>query len=139
MPFDQSKYGRVVVLAILTALVAGCSRGLERVAVKGQVTFDGQPVQRGRIRFLPDSHTEAPMSGAEITDGQYTVAQGGVPVGTHRVEIEAFRVGTANDDPNIPPTLGRQFLPARYNRESDLRFTAPSGSDPLTKDFHLTK
>lgn len=127
----------VVFLATLVLVLTSCERGRQRVPVSGRVTYEGHPIKRGAIRFLPDKQTEAPMSGAVIIEGQYTVAQGGVPVGTHRIEIEAYEGGSEDGDVNVP--AARQYLPPRYNRESDLSLTVALGSNPITKNFELSK
>ena len=62
-------------------MLAGCGgqEGSERVVVSGTVTYRGEPLDDGEIRFLPIKGTKAPMSGAKIIDGQYAVeARGGV-------------------------------------------------------------
>jgi hypothetical protein len=128
-------------LALALALAAGCGKdGPERAVVRGRVTYQGQPVAHGHIRFLPEEGAIAPPTGAVITDGRYSAdAQGGVPVGTHRVEIEAFRAAPKPGDDvdvNVPPPP--QYLPPRFNRASELQLTVPAGGGAITKDFDLT-
>ena len=75
-------------------LLSGCSedQGPERVVVSGTVTYNGKPVPEALIRFVPVQTSAVPMAGAVVTDGKYRVdIRGGVPVGTHRIEIEAYR------------------------------------------------
>ena len=78
-------------VAILLSLVAmgGCGKsGLDKVPLHGTVTFKGQPIPDGEVRFVPIGETKGPASVGNIVDGQYKVdARGGVPVGKHRVEI----------------------------------------------------
>ena len=125
--------------------LVGCGRsGPEMVTVSGTVTFEGRPVQEGRIRFRPAEGTRATVTGADIRDGKYTVTnKGGVPVGTHRVEIEALRArpgaGGGADIPGAPATSVQQYIPARYNKQTELTITIEPGSGAVTKDFALTK
>lgn len=133
-------------LALCCLPAAGCGRGgPERIVVRGTVTYQGQRVEFGHIRFLPAEGTEAPMSGGYISGGRYVAdARGGVPVGTHRVEITAFRT-----DPKYAHLDGalsgeveaelpsQQYIPAQYNAGSKLTITIPSGSRSIEKDFEL--
>ena len=130
---------------LLLLMAAGCGPGgPERTIVSGTVTFDGQGVQEGTIRFVPTQDTTLPVSGAPIQDGQYRVdALGGVPVGAHRVEIEATRADPKAAAPGeeIPGVEGpprEQYIPAKYNRDSELQVTIESGQ-AVTKDFDLAK
>ena len=136
----------VLVAAVLSAaLLSGCGRGdgPERVVVSGTVTYRGQPLEKGQIQFFPAQGTKAPMAGAEIVAGKYKVdAKGGVPVGTHRVEILALR--PAPLPKNLPPEAldqgvpMQQYIPAKYNAKSELELTIAPGSRPVAKDFSLT-
>ena len=133
----------------LLVLLIGCGGeggwDVERCVVSGAVTYDGQPIQEGLIRFVPEEGTVAPASAVQIQNGKYTIdAEGGVPVGTHRVEIEAYRddpKGLADGEEEIPGVEGppqEQFIPEKYNRASELKATV-EGKSPVTKDFELTK
>jgi len=137
-------------LVVLSCVaVSGCGRdGPERVVLTGTVTYQGEPVQYGRIRFLPADGTVAPMSGGYISKGRYVAdAKGGVPVGTHRVEITAFRIDpkyvhlTDNPDfhlsANIEEIPRQQYIPEQYNAASKLTMTIPPGSRRIEKDFDL--
>jgi len=127
---------------ILTA--GGCSKksAIDRVVVSGSVTYQGQPISLGQIRFLPDANTQAPMSGAFISDGRYVVdAKGGVPVGTHRVEILAFQTEVsrgAGPDIKVQGGSREQYLPEKYNSASGLVLSVgPGQSSPMSHDFNL--
>ncbi len=127
-------------LLIGLGLIAGCGHGPEfqRAIVSGRVSYQGRPVADGTIRFVPVKGTKGPAAIARIEDGDYTVTlHEGVPVGTHRVEIEAFR-------PVAPPAVPhprdrqakQQYLPRQYNRESTLEVTI-DGEGKQTYDFDL--
>ena len=59
--------------------------------VSGKVTFNGSPLVKGQIRFLPIEGSTGPVTVESITDGYYTSEDiGGVPVGVHRVEIRGY-------------------------------------------------
>lgn len=125
----------------------GCgNRGPERVAVSGTVSFNGQPVSEGFIRFVPLSTNPGPATAATINDGKYRAdARGGVPVGTHNVRIEAYRkvsVKNAMPVPGVPNATQedhrQQWLPAKFNTNTTLEITIESGSREITKNFDLT-
>jgi hypothetical protein len=83
--------GFLSVYAILV-LSAGCSDRLPAKQIYGTVTYQGQKVDAGNVRFVPIEGTEGPASRAYIIDGQYRIdARGGVPLGKHRVEVNAQR------------------------------------------------
>jgi hypothetical protein len=134
-------------LVLAAALLSGCrgDRGPERVAVSGTVTYNGKPVAVGTIRFVAGPTSSAPMSAAAIADGKYAAdTHGGVAVGTHKVQIEAFRrIGNrAQSDDRLPPGIKdrspyEQYLPAKYNTSTELEISIPSGSRTITKDFDL--
>src|SRR5689334_11757673 len=112
---------------IAIALTVGCSKSdrLERVLVSGAVTYKGQPVEKGQIRFIPADGTKGPVTVDPIDQGQYTTKNtSGVPVGTHRVEIlgyDAKQYASAGTGPGAPPVP--QLLPKKYNLQSELKKT----------------
>jgi hypothetical protein len=61
--------------------------------VYGTVTVDDQPVDLGQVIFVPIEDTKGPTSYSPIDAGSYRVEgpRGGVPLGTHRVEVVAKR------------------------------------------------
>lgn len=137
----------IAALAALWATTPGCGdSGPPRSVVRGAVTFDGRPIKNGEIRFHPTEGTDTPPWGAVVVDGEYLCqGRGGVPVGTHRVEILAFSDAPAPPpDPDAPmlseeDLVGNQFIPARYNTQTELSVTIEETDEPITKDFHLQK
>jgi hypothetical protein len=131
------------------AVVAGgCGRGgPERALVCGKITYRGEPVTKGEIRFIPIQGTETPMWAANVVDGQYEAyGKGGVPVGTHRIEVFGWRpkLQKAQTTTGLPLglTTGKhpreQYLPAKYNSQSQLEITIAPGSGKIIRDFALT-
>ena len=134
-----------LILLGLTAVapLAGCGKASDRVLASGKVTYRGEPVANGEIRFDAIGGTTQP-AGASIRDGQYqVVGKGGVPVGNHRVSITAFRPNpSASATPSGAGPLGGggvpiQYLPAKYNTQSELTVTLESGETKKTLDFDL--
>jgi len=133
-----------VKLFVGCVLLVGCSKsvGLERVIVSGKVTYQGQPVNQGSIRFVPVQGSKGPASAATIEHGTYEVkASGGVPIGTHRVEIQATRpTGEPKPDhlnylDNVKEPVG-QYLPPKYNTNSELTLNVETGRR-MNYDFKL--
>ena len=82
-----------LLLPVFLTILLGCSGGgLEKAAISGRITFQGKPIEDGNIRFVPIKGTKGPATVGKIIGGNYTAtARGGVPVGTLRVEVEAYR------------------------------------------------
>ena len=137
---------QIVACMLATGVLCGCGAGgPERAVVSGTVTYQGRPLTRGTIRFLPVKGNKMPMSGAMIVDGKYKAdKRGGVPIGTHRVVIEAIRPQRRNSMPGgAPADVGgalvpqEQYLPAKYNVQSELRISLEPGAGSVVKDFEL--
>jgi hypothetical protein len=133
-------------MAFALAISSGCGdRGFERVVVSGTVTHNGKPLPDGAIRFTPVSTSDVPTNGAMIVDGKYRIdSQGGVPVGTHRVRIEAFSKlpDSAQPSTHSPAvTAGnvavRRRLSKARNGNADMEVTIPAGSKEVAKDFDM--
>lgn len=134
---------RLTVYAFAMAFFGGCGwgSGPERVVVSGTVTYNGKPIPEGLIRFAPIQESSVPVGGATITEGEYRAdARGGVPVGTHKVQIQANRLVNpgkpVNPDEELHPGL-YQYIPEKYNAKTQLEITVPPGSRPITKNFEL--
>jgi len=129
--------------ALVLAAASGCGRrsdDVPRATISGTVTYQGQPVVSGQIRFVPTGTPPRPVNGTVIREGKYQAALwGGVPVGACRVEIEAWRlIPNASADRlggGKPPA--EQFLPAKYNEKSELTLTIKPGSGAITQDYDL--
>ena len=136
-----------LVAGCLTMACTGCGRdGPERAVVTGKVTYCGEPVKKGIIRFKPTKGTKTPPWGANIIDGRYEAfGKGGVPVGTHKVEIMAWRdaqpksAQAANDSMDVAggAISGKQYLPPKYNTRTELEITIEPGSGEVARDFIL--
>ncbi|NLF10073.1 MAG: hypothetical protein GX594_19155 [Pirellulaceae bacterium] len=81
-------------LALILIVPLGCGHRsqLARKVISGTVTCGGEAVPSGFIRFAPIEGTSGPNTTARIVDGRYRADnRGGVPLGKHRVEIDAQR------------------------------------------------
>jgi hypothetical protein len=139
--------GIALAWALTPVFFGGCRKeGPERVILSGTVTYKGKPVAEGTILFTPAANSQVPSAGASIVDGNYKVdVHGGVPVGTHRISIQAYRSVPFTLPPGQPEPrnysqgkLRQQYLPKTYNANSQLVITIEPGSRAITKNFDLT-
>ncbi len=141
----RSKFMQKHILSVI-ALVAlfGCgdNSGPDKLIISGTVTFQGAPIEKGQIRFTPTADTKGPTSGAIIENGAYEAkARGGVPIGTHRVQITATRP-TGESKPkdlqglDIIPDPQEQYIPEKYNTQSEITLTVEAGGES-THNFDL--
>ena len=127
---------------ILATLLVGCSSRPALVQISGVVRFEGRPLAKGEIRFLPKPGTAAPANGARIVDGRYRVtARGGLLPGGYRVEIESG--STTGSEPAMPepgagPPQAPLAIPARYNVESTLEAEISGEPREQSLDYELT-
>ena len=134
---SDSRRMALIILSVCV-LSTGCDQGIRRAEVHGKVTLDGQPIPQGDIRFVP---TSGPVWSARIKDGSYTTAgTKGVPTGPLRIEIQAFRtpVSSLPPDPESDAIPVEQYLPAKFNLESQLELTIEPGATTVEKNFELT-
>jgi 2-polyprenyl-6-methoxyphenol hydroxylase-like FAD-dependent oxidoreductase len=105
----------------------GCdsSDSLNRQAISGTVTLDGQPISTGAILFEPATQESGTAVGATIRQGTFAVSRrdGAVP-GPYLVRVYSSSKFQA------PPTKGQtdrtprpmvESLPPRYNTQTELR------------------
>ena len=126
-------------LGAFVLVCVGCGQGpSNRASVAGKVTVDGKPLEEGSIVFVPTEGTTGPTAGGRIRNGNYTIgSKKGPVVGTARVEIRAVRetgrISTFGFDAGQKERV--QYIPARYNEDSQLRADLKRGRNSL--DFEL--
>lgn len=134
--FDTQGMSMVPVVAALSCgMLIGCGRSdsIQRGAVEGTVTFKGDSLAEGVIRFIPSGETQGPMAETSIRDGKFAMPTASGPcVGTQRVEILAFRkTGRKVRNEGVENEEVEQFIPARYNTSSELSATIAAGANAL--------
>jgi hypothetical protein len=128
--------------------MVGCGDhgGPHRAVVSGTITYNGKPISEGMIRFIPDDKSPVPAAGAGVIDGKYRAdAHGGVPVGTFRVQIEAFRplakanLAKASAPKRFAMEEARyQYLPKKHNVDTQVEMTIQPRDREITRNFDLT-
>lgn len=135
------RHGRLWMFLLLM-FSAGCNAGPKPVPIAGEVTFDGHPVQKGRIMFIPVDGTPGRTTGASITDGRYAITKEDGPLagGVYAVRILGMqRTGKKIADPMglsaAPMEIEENYIPAAYNSRTTLKVVI--SESPL--DFRLEK
>ncbi len=124
---------RVLLLTTMLAFLCGCS-GQGTYEVSGSVTYDGQPVEKGEISFVPLEAGAAPDAGL-IENGQFSFR---AKPGKKRVIIRGSR--RLPEDRQTNPEMGilyDDYIPSVYNDESELTAEVGAGGDKPF-EFELT-
>jgi len=125
-----------ICLAMLLLLLTGCGSRSDRLAVSGEVTLDGVPLDEGAIRLTSTGTAKLFASGATIKNGKFHVPQEkGLPPGTYRVEISSPDTRAplvvykgAPGEPALPPTAPER-IPPEYNFNSKQTVEVTSAGD----------
>lgn len=132
--------------AFLCLLLAGCGRSgplkYEPAAVSGKVSYKNEPLEKGLIRFIPDTEViGGQVAGkpvfANIQAGEYNIpVERGAAVGKNRIEIVSYhKTGKTVQMEDTVVDEEVQFLPERFNTKSTLSADVQPGENQL--DFSL--
>ena len=130
-----------LVLLVGVGLLAGCRDPNGRQAVSGTVTFNGKPLDQGRIHFAP-LEKGVSEAGATIQDGKYSIpGDRGLVPGNYKVSIFSYdQTGPKVASEEIPgDRAAKQFkerIPDKYNKQSILKAEV-TGSGSNVFDFTL--
>jgi hypothetical protein len=118
-------------------LALGCSSGSTGPAeypVSGTVTFDGKPIESGRILFRKVGEGDRAYGG-EITNGNYSFTS---EAGKVKVEITASRLipGKFDTSNGTKEPVGEMYIPKQYNSQTTLEADVQPSSNTLP--FELT-
>lgn len=133
MRFLKNDARRVAAWLAVAVLACGCSEGdgLQREAVSGKVTFDGKPLDRGSIQFLPMEANQGAGAWGEVVNGAYSIAASDGPVaGKYSVSISSVSKASAttsvlprDDEGQVDP----HAIPEVYNLRTTLDATVKAG------------
>ena len=140
------RYERVLACLAVVVLCVGCHSRPATLAVQGEVSYDGQAVQRGQIDFVPVDNTPGSSAIGAVNAGRYEipVKWGLRPDGVYLVRIIGYRK-TGKKEPNRVDRGGpaidveENFIPAKYNSESTLKVRVADLAEKKKVDFHLGK
>jgi len=155
---DRSiRAGILLVATIAPAVPFGCSYeddlGGRQLPIAGTVTYNGGPVKKGAIHFLPVVPGDLPASGV-IADGEikdvFTRRQGdGIKPGRYKIAItsfdEAFLESVAKRDAGgpDPDEVARaannlkKLIPVRYSNSRESGLAADISADNRTLRLEL--
>ncbi|MDB5337936.1 MAG: hypothetical protein JWN70_3555 [Planctomycetaceae bacterium] len=129
---------RLVACVAAVSLFMGCQSQVMTVPITGVIKLNSQPIEKGLIEFYPMGTTTGSMTGGDIEKGAYSLpAVSGLRAGgKYRVQITASRK-TGKQAADLMRGSGmidlyEQFVPAKFNRESELELTL---SDPNKRKF----
>jgi hypothetical protein len=138
-------------LCVLVLVGAGCGGDpddLPREQVSGKVSFDGQPITKGNIQFIPAGSVQVTQIGAMINDGSYLIERKEGPVpGVYRVMVNAPDLrseanlagipGKENEAPGARQSMApKDRIPKKYNVASTLTAEVKAAG-PNKLDFDL--
>lgn len=127
-----------LLVPILTCLVTGCGSGDPGgppvYTVNGTVAFLGEPLSDADllVRSVDGKHS----AGTRVTDGKFSVT---APAGMAIVEITSLRDVPGEfreENPGERTPVREQFLPAKYNTQSELKLEIKPNAEAVT--FELT-
>ena len=133
----MSKLTRFLLLTAALLTAVGCGTGQPPTGiVNGDVTWDGQPLKDGHIRY--EAADGKSTGEAPIKDGKFTAT---VQTGDMKVRISANKVigkKKMYDTPDSPTVdMTEEMLPPKYNVQTELKATVASGTQ--TAKFELKK
>jgi hypothetical protein len=111
----------ILVMLGLVFVCCGCDSQPKRYAVRGTVSYQGQPIKFGSISFRAE---DGSTGAAQIQDGKYEVeAVGGLLPGSYRVAINypnpKIPLPSGNEAPGEAVPI-REMLPPKYNDQTEL-------------------
>jgi hypothetical protein len=123
---------------LAAALLAGCS-GVKRCSVSGQISWTGQPIAEGNVKFEPVGDSESATGSARIVNGAYSIDRDqGMLAGKFKVSVYApkqtGRMVKGFDGASDVPEIA-ESIPAKYNEQSELIVELGGGAN--TQDFKL--
>jgi hypothetical protein len=150
MPFNSTGFmqptTRLVLcsLALLLGGSSGCSKSstVQRAAIQGSVTLDGEPLKNGVIEFSPV--TSKLGSGGKITNGRYQLpADKGLPEGEYLVRITSAgeappAQAVAPGMEPAPAGIAKERIAARFNAETTLKLSVPADASSLEQNYETS-
>jgi hypothetical protein len=118
-----------LVLVLGAVALSGCGDNSGPVLVSGDVIYDGTPVKKGVVRFVP-VNGDAPTASAHIEEGKFTVK---LAQTEFRVEFSAAKlpeVGLRGEEIAMD-----ELFPDKYTHNSEVKLKVSRGMDPVKFDL----
>ena len=123
----------------LVISTTGCDKSVKRRAISGAVKLDGKPIDKGQIQFVPVKG--GPSAGTDIIGGQYKLeGPRGPGIGQYKIEITAYRPGKPGQIDAVTKQREMemiQYVPTKFNENSELKRDITEANDSMTLDFDL--
>lgn len=98
------------VLLSCLAVFIGCADD-GKYTVSGSVTYKGQPVPSGEIRFTPDKGNQGPAVLARIKEGTFSTPKDkGLLGGSYQLRVSGYGAAGNTKDPTAPD-FGKPLFP----------------------------
>lgn len=135
--------GRLGTALAVCALAVGCGSGGPVMGrVSGTVSFEGKPLEKGTVTFIPTDDKRPPATGTIQAGGYYvlktTEPGDGAVVGQYKVAVSDIDSEVLNTPlPGMPVKVPKSAIPKKYldANTSSLEAAVESGSQ--TRDFDL--
>jgi hypothetical protein len=138
------RLGAAPVLMAVVISTSGCGQENDRLPLTGKVRWQGRPIEKGSIVFVPTGGHRGPKIGAKISEGDYRVeAERGATPGTFRVEVRSVTGEYPHSPTDVRPQARaaapslQLTIPPEYNTHS--RLTAAVSAEQTTFDFDLPR
>jgi hypothetical protein len=117
----------------LAVAICGCSSGVARVSIDGQVKYQGKPLAGGEVEFRPAA---GPGYSADIAaDGTFKVPRSAGPMpGRCRVVVAQVREVSETGSDGRTSTRRESTLPAKY-QEQPREITLGKGHNTVSLDL----
>jgi hypothetical protein len=127
---------RLLVFSTLLVACNGPSDG--RHAIKGQVLFQGKPLDQGLIEFHPVNGPPGPAAGGMIRAGRFAIPrEQGLPVGVYKVVIRSAEPVPLYTLPPMTLASNRERIAARYNDYTELTAEVTPRSGTCSFEFKV--
>lgn len=124
---------------VASFFAVGCSdEGAGRLAVKGTVTFQNTPLDKGNIQFEKVDKENPHRGGATIEAGRFAIPRNqGLKPGTYLVRISAADATQKeeNQAPGDSRQLAKDRIPPEWNTNSTQKIEVKDGSTEFTFDI----
>ena len=105
-----------LILVIGLSACVGCGDD-GKYKVSGSVTYDGNPIPTGEIRFTPNIRNQGPPVLAFIKEGKYeTPKDKGLVGGSYQLRVSGFAAAGNSKDPSAPD-FGKELFKKPYRED----------------------
>lgn len=114
-------------------VLSGCGSGESLIAVSGNVTLDGKPVEGATISFVTEDG-KLTFSGSSDASGNFSLQTGdkiGAPAGSYKVLVtkSVYKLPTEAPDPNAMQKMGEKDKPGSKMATPGMPMPGKGGSN----------